>query len=215
MAYSGEDLAICEVVRAAVLLLAPRYRTGEVRRDAAPTRTARISTGYTATYGNMTDSTHGWTLGGAGTSPGSYPQPQFSILQHLSLSEPVAGQFQFPVHLQCQRSQCQHQHLRVAADFPGSSQLFQGLQQRRKLRGSRACQLRDPRQQPELRRQLERKHSRQAHLSAGYQTGAAAIRSTERTTRGKTPFIPSICIRATGGQDSTWGLLHQGRRTLG
>jgi hypothetical protein len=36
-----------------------------------------ISSGYTATYGNMTSSTHGWTFGGSGTFSGSYHDPNF------------------------------------------------------------------------------------------------------------------------------------------
>lgn len=36
-----------------------------------------ISSGYTATYGNMTDSTHSWSVGGAGTLSGSYYSPNF------------------------------------------------------------------------------------------------------------------------------------------
>ena len=36
-----------------------------------------ISTGYNATYGNMTSSTHGWTVGGVATFSGSYHSPNF------------------------------------------------------------------------------------------------------------------------------------------
>ena len=36
-----------------------------------------LSSGYSATYGNMTDSSHGWTLGGAGTLSGHFHSPNF------------------------------------------------------------------------------------------------------------------------------------------
>jgi hypothetical protein len=39
--------------------------------------TGNLSSGYTATYGNMAQSTHGWTLGGAGTFSGSFHSPNF------------------------------------------------------------------------------------------------------------------------------------------
>ena len=48
-----------------------------------------ISTGYDATYGNMTGSTHGWTVGGSGTFAGSYYSPKFisySISPYLNQS---------------------------------------------------------------------------------------------------------------------------------
>ena len=39
--------------------------------------TGNLSTGYTATYGNMAQSAHSWTLGGAGTFSGSFHSPNF------------------------------------------------------------------------------------------------------------------------------------------
>ncbi|MGA8087060.1 MAG: hypothetical protein WCA10_07125 [Terracidiphilus sp.] len=39
--------------------------------------TGTISSGYTANYGNMTPSSHGWTLGGAATLTGSFHSPNF------------------------------------------------------------------------------------------------------------------------------------------
>ena len=39
--------------------------------------TANLSSGYTATYGNMTGSTHSWTVGGAGSFSGSFHSPNF------------------------------------------------------------------------------------------------------------------------------------------
>lgn len=39
--------------------------------------TANLSSGYSATYGNMAQSSHGWTFGGAGTFAGSFHSPNF------------------------------------------------------------------------------------------------------------------------------------------
>ncbi len=39
--------------------------------------TANLSSGYSATYGNMVQSSHGWTFGGAGTFSGSFHSPNF------------------------------------------------------------------------------------------------------------------------------------------
>jgi hypothetical protein len=60
-------------VLALALPLAAQVKFGETSASANGT----ISSGYTATSGNMTSSTHGWTLGGAGTFAGSYHSPNF------------------------------------------------------------------------------------------------------------------------------------------
>ena len=39
--------------------------------------TANLSSGYSATYGNMAQSSHGWTMGGSGTFSGSFHSPNF------------------------------------------------------------------------------------------------------------------------------------------
>jgi hypothetical protein len=60
-----------------ILLLAipvgAQIRLGETSSSA----TGTISSGYTANYGNMTPSSHGWTFGGAGTLTGSFHSPNF------------------------------------------------------------------------------------------------------------------------------------------
>lgn len=65
------------LVQAGLLLLAlpvaAQVKFGETSANA----NGMISTGYTATYGNMTDSTHSWTVGGFGTVSGSYHSPNF------------------------------------------------------------------------------------------------------------------------------------------
>jgi hypothetical protein len=50
-----------------------QVRFGETSSNANGT----ISTGYTGDYGNLTNSTHNWTLGGTGTLTGSYYSPNF------------------------------------------------------------------------------------------------------------------------------------------
>jgi len=64
-------------IQAGLLLLASpvaaQVHLGEISADSNGT----ISTGYTASYGNMTGSQHGWTLGGATTLSGSFYNPNF------------------------------------------------------------------------------------------------------------------------------------------
>jgi len=50
-----------------------QVRLGEVSANSNGT----VSTGYTASYGNMTDSNHGWTVGGATALSGSFHNPNF------------------------------------------------------------------------------------------------------------------------------------------
>lgn len=65
------------LLQAGMLLLAvpvaAQVKLGETSANA----NGMISTGYTATYGNMTNSTHGWTVGGVATLAGSYYSPNF------------------------------------------------------------------------------------------------------------------------------------------
>jgi hypothetical protein len=65
------------LVQAGVLLLAlpvaAQVKLGETSSDMNGT----ISSGYTANYGNLTGSTHAWTVGGAATLSGSYYNPNF------------------------------------------------------------------------------------------------------------------------------------------
>jgi len=55
------------------LPLAAQIKLGETSNSA----NGMITTGYSATYGNMTDSTHGWTVGGVANLTGSYYSPSF------------------------------------------------------------------------------------------------------------------------------------------
>ena len=71
------------IFRSAVLLpvgllllpwpVAAQVRLGEISADSNGT----ISSGYTASYGNLTGSNHGWTLGGAATLTGAFYNPNF------------------------------------------------------------------------------------------------------------------------------------------
>lgn len=55
------------------LPVAAQLRFGETSSTANGT----VSTGYTADYGNLSSSTHSWTIGGTGTLSGSYYSPNF------------------------------------------------------------------------------------------------------------------------------------------
>jgi hypothetical protein len=76
-------------MEAAVLLAALPAAAQVKLGETTNTANATISSGYTATYGNMVESTHGWTVGGAGTFAGSYYSPNFltySISPYLNQS---------------------------------------------------------------------------------------------------------------------------------
>lgn len=52
--------------------------TAQIRfGETSTSGTGTLSSGYTANYGNMTPSTHGWTFGGAATLTGSFHNPNF------------------------------------------------------------------------------------------------------------------------------------------
>lgn len=55
------------------LSLQAQLRWGETTTSG----TGNLSSGYSATYGNMTQSSHSWTVGGAGTFTGSFHSPNF------------------------------------------------------------------------------------------------------------------------------------------
>ncbi len=65
------------IAKAFLLMLAvpvtAQIRLGETSSSAS----GSISTGYTANFGNMTGSSHGWTMGGAATLTGSFHSPNF------------------------------------------------------------------------------------------------------------------------------------------
>ncbi|MGB6688196.1 MAG: hypothetical protein WBE76_10175 [Terracidiphilus sp.] len=71
------SLRVAWFVEAGLLFLtwpaAAQVRLGELSTNASGT----ISTGYTADYGNMTSSTHNWTVGGASTLSGNFYSPNF------------------------------------------------------------------------------------------------------------------------------------------
>jgi hypothetical protein len=52
---------------------AAQIRTGEV----SSSLNGVFSPGYTADFGNMTGSDHGWTIGGVANYSGSYHNPNF------------------------------------------------------------------------------------------------------------------------------------------
>ncbi len=168
------SLRVARMMQAGLLLLAvpvvAQVKFGETSTNLNGT----ISSGYSATYGNLTPSTHGWTIGGDGTFSGSYHSPNFlsfTVSPYLNQSQ---CQLRFPVHLQCQRSQCHRQHLQWQ-QISRVSDLFQGLQQRRELRCSRARRLRDPWQQRFVWHQLEREPSRCTQFFGGFPDGQQLV----------------------------------------
>jgi hypothetical protein len=76
------------LINAGLLLAIPlsaQIQLGETSTSGSGT----LSSGYTATYGNMTESSHGWTLGGAATFTGSFHNPNFlsySVSPYLNQS---------------------------------------------------------------------------------------------------------------------------------
>src|SRR3954447_19811496 len=72
------SIRLAKLVEAGMILLlaaplAAQLKLGETSNRA----TGTLSTGYTATYGNMTESSHGWTVGGVAALSGSYYSPNF------------------------------------------------------------------------------------------------------------------------------------------
>ncbi len=71
------SIRFARLVTAGLLLSAipasAQIRFGETSTSA----TGTISSGYTATYGNMTPSAHGWTVGGVADFTGSFHSPNF------------------------------------------------------------------------------------------------------------------------------------------
>ena len=62
----------------AVLLLQPWTASAQVRLgEISANSNGTISSGYTASYGNLTGSSHGWTLGGATSLSGAFFNPNF------------------------------------------------------------------------------------------------------------------------------------------
>lgn len=64
-------------VTAGLLLMADRAGAQIRFGETSTSGTGTISSGYTANYGNMTTSTHGWTFGGAANLTGSFHSPNF------------------------------------------------------------------------------------------------------------------------------------------
>ena len=70
-------LRAAELLPAALLLL-PVTLTSQVRLgEISASENGTISTGYSASYGNLTGSSHGWTVGGATSLSGSFYNPNF------------------------------------------------------------------------------------------------------------------------------------------
>ena len=86
-----------------------QIRLGETSTSASGT----LSTGYSATYGNMAGSTHGWTVGGSGTFTGFFHSPNF-----LS--------YNFSPYLNQSSSNSNFQSISNASGFNLSANIFGG-----------------------------------------------------------------------------------------
>ncbi len=93
------------------LPVAAQVKLGETTNSANGT----ISSGYTATYGNMTESTHGWTIGGEATLTGSYYSPNF-----LS--------YNISPYLNQSRANSNFQSISSASGINASTNIFAGSQ---------------------------------------------------------------------------------------
>lgn len=72
----ASSLRVAALVLAGLLLARPA--AGQLQfGDFSTDLNATLSAGYTGDYGNLTQSTHGWTLGGAGNFSGYYYNPNF------------------------------------------------------------------------------------------------------------------------------------------
>jgi hypothetical protein len=71
------SLRVAGFVQAGLLLLAGPVAAQVKFGEASTNANGTISTGYTASYGNLTGSTHSWTVGGAANFAGSFYNPNF------------------------------------------------------------------------------------------------------------------------------------------
>ena len=91
--------------------LPAQIRLGETSTTANGT----LSSGYSATYGNQINSTHGWTVGGVGTFTGSFHSPNF-----LS--------YNFSPYLNQSRANSNFQSISNASGLNFSANIFAGSQ---------------------------------------------------------------------------------------
>src|SRR6185437_12909114 len=107
------SIRIASVVTAGLLLYAlplnAQLKWGETSSRANGT----VSSGYTATYGNTIESSHGFTMGGAGTLSGSFHSPNF-----LS--------YNFSPYLNQSRSNSNFQSISNASGINLSTNIFSG-----------------------------------------------------------------------------------------
>src|SRR5579859_3903300 len=89
--------------------MAAKIRLGETSTHG----TGSVSSGYTATYGNMTGSSHGWTYGGAGSFSGYFHSPNF-----LS--------YDFSPYLNQSRANSNFQSITAASGLNLSANIFAG-----------------------------------------------------------------------------------------
>lgn len=109
----ARPIQIAGVVVAGILLQALTLHA-QLRLGETSTRgNGSISSGYSATYGNMSQSSHGWTVGGAGTLAGYFHSPNF-----LS--------YNFSPYLNQSRSNSDFQSISNASGMNLSAGIFSG-----------------------------------------------------------------------------------------
>ncbi len=154
----------------------------------APAATGTLSSGYTANYGNMTPSTHGWTFGGAGTFSGSFHSPNF-----LS--------YNFSPYLNQSRANSNFQSISNASGVNLSANIFAGSKFPGSITYSKAYDSEGNYAVPGLANYVTHGNSgvfginwsenlpmRPASRRA-FKVEPASIRCTEQTMKGRTHFI--------------------------
>jgi hypothetical protein len=96
------------------LLLTAIPASAQIRfGETSTSGTGTISSGYEATYGNMTPSSHGWTAGGAANFTGSFHSPNFVS-------------YDFSPYLNQSRANSNFQSISNASGFNVSANIFSG-----------------------------------------------------------------------------------------
>ena len=155
-----------------------------------------VSSGYSADYGNMTGSDHGWAVGGDLNYPGSFYNPNF-----LS--------FNATLYLNQSRANSDSQSISNASGVDASANIFGGSHFPGSVSYSKAYNSEGNYDVPGLANYVTHGNndafginwSENVAESAHFRWppsrwAAASIRCMEPTTMGIAHFIRSICIRA-------------------
>ena len=205
-------LRTASLLHAVLLLLAwpvaAQMRLGEVTADSNGT----VSTGYTASFGNMTASDHSWTLGGTTSLSGSFYNPNF-----LS--------FDTTLYLNQSRANSNFQSISNASGVDASVNIFGGSHFPGSITYSKAYNSEGNYDVPGAANFVTHGNSDvlginwsenfQMHRVSqrAFSQATATIRYMGSTTKGRTHFTHSTCIRLIKRRALTWGLLHPEQAT--